>query len=1098
LYLQTTGANPTNVTQAVSAGTANQQWAILASSAPAFPIGLSAVAVTSTQVSLTWNAVAGATSYNVRRSTTSGGPYATIATGVTTTNYTDNVATAMKYYYVVSAVVSGVESLNSAEAALRFPKLTGTIIGTLGSYNSSGNTITNVFDNNLNTFFDGPTGNGCWVGLDFGVGASNLITQINYCPRSGFESRMVGGIFQGANQSNFSDAVTLFTVTAQPPAGAFTSVNITNTAAFRYVRYLSPNNGWGNVAELEFYGYPFSIPVPVPSGLIAQALSASQINLTWNALTNATSYNVKRSPASGGPYTTFATGVTTTNYTDTVTVGMKYYYVVSAICSGQETPNSVEATLNLPYPWLTQDVGAVGIPGGASYSSGVFTATGSGDDIWNAADAFRFIYVTNSGDCTIVARVISVQNIDAWSKAGVMIRASLASNAPNAMVAVTPGNGVTFQYRLTTNGTCSFANTTGLSAPYWVKLVRSGNTFAGYRSTDGTNWTQQGTTTTIVMGTTVNVGLALTSHNNTSLFAATFDNVTAPGWSSPMPPPAPTGLVAVPWTAQATLNWAASGTATSYNVKRATTNGGPYAIVANVTTTNSTDTGLINGTNYFYVVSALNPAGESTNSAQVNATPQLPVPPAPAGLVAAAVFSGQINLTWSVVTNAATYNVKRSTTNGGPYAVVASGVTGTNYNDTGLAAVTTFYYVVSAVNTGGESTNSAQVSATTPMAPPAAPAGLTATAVSTLQINLSWTASAGAESYNVKRSTTNGGPYTVIATGLTTTNYPNSGLDGGTVYYYVVSAVNSGGESTNSAQAAAATFSPTLGSLVHRYSFGETSGSTVADSVGGPVWTGTLPNGGTLSGGQLALTSGSQQYANLPSGVVSSLSNITVMVWLNLASVTYWSRLFDFGNDTTTYMYLTPWNGFDHTTRFTISTSGAGGEQKINCSQGVSPGAWHQLAVTLNAGVGVLYMDGLAVGTNSGMTLKPSSLGNTTRNYLGKSQSTSDPYLNGSLDEFRIYNVALSSAEIAATAALGPDQLLSTNPPTMSLALTETNLVITWPVACAGYTVQARTNLVSDSWVNVPSPAPQIVGAQWQVTLPGPGDNSAAFYRLAK
>jgi hypothetical protein len=132
------------------------------------------------------------------------------------------------------------------------------------------------------------------------------------------------------------------------------------------------------------------------------------------------------------------------------------------------------------------------------------------------------------------------------------------------------------------------------------------------------------------------------------------------------------------------------------------------------------------------------------------------------------------------------------------------------------------------------------------------------------------------------------------------------------------------------------------------------------------------------------------------------------------------------------------------------------------------------------------------------MTLKPSSLGNTTRNYLGKSQSTSDPYLNGSLDEFRIYNVALSSAEIAATAALGPDQLLSTNPPTMSLALTETNLVITWPVACAGYTVQARTNLVSDSWVNVPSPAPQIVGAQWQVTLPGPGDNSAAFYRLAK
>ena len=66
---------------------------------------------------------------------------------------------------------------------------------------------------------------------------------------------MVGGIFQGANQADFSDAVTLYTVTTQPATGAFTSASITNTAAFRYVRYLSPNGGWGNVAELEFYGY---------------------------------------------------------------------------------------------------------------------------------------------------------------------------------------------------------------------------------------------------------------------------------------------------------------------------------------------------------------------------------------------------------------------------------------------------------------------------------------------------------------------------------------------------------------------------------------------------------------------------------------------------------------------------------------------------------------------------------------------------------------------------------------------------------------------------------------------------------------------------
>ena len=100
--------------------------------------------------------------------------------------------------------------------------------------------------------------------------------------------------------------------------------------------------------------------------------------------------------------------------------------------------------------------------------------------------------MTATGDCTIIARVASVQNVNPWSKAGVMIRASLDANAANAFIAVTPGNGVTWQYRSSTGGGTTWNNTSGLSAPYWVKLVRSGNIFTGYRSSDGTNWTQQG------------------------------------------------------------------------------------------------------------------------------------------------------------------------------------------------------------------------------------------------------------------------------------------------------------------------------------------------------------------------------------------------------------------------------------------------------------------------------------------------------------------------------------------------------------------------------------------------------------------------------
>ncbi len=253
---------------------------------PPAPAGLAATAASANEINLAWSASAGATAYNINRSTHSGGPYTNISTGVATTNFTDTVASVGSgYYYVVSAVIGGSETPNSAEAAVRFPKLPGGIIGTAGSYNNSGNTIAKVFDNDLNTFFDGPnnsSGNGCWAGLDFGVGVSNAITQIKYCPRAGFESRMVGGVFQGANLTNFAGAVTLYGVGTQPFANVFTIANISNTTAFRFVRYLSPNGGWGNVAEVEFYGYPRSPSTAVPPSPAMQVLNGNQIVLTWN------------------------------------------------------------------------------------------------------------------------------------------------------------------------------------------------------------------------------------------------------------------------------------------------------------------------------------------------------------------------------------------------------------------------------------------------------------------------------------------------------------------------------------------------------------------------------------------------------------------------------------------------------------------------------------------------------------------------------------------------------------------------------------------------------------------------------------------------
>ena len=180
------------------------------------------------------------------------------------------------------------------------------------------------------------------------------------------------------------------------------------------------------------------------------------------------------------------------------------------------------------------------------------------------------------------------------------------------------------------------------------------------------------------------------------------------------------------------------------------------------------------------------------------------VPPAPTGLTATPVSSSQINLSWTASSGATSYNVKRATVNGGPYTTIATGVTSTGYSDTGLSSNTTYYYVVSAVNAAGESPNSAQASATTSAASiPPAPTGLVAAPSGKKKINLTWNASTGAISYKAKRAAVSGGPYTTIATGITSTSYLDSGLTSGTTYYYVVSAVNGAGESPNSGQASA-------------------------------------------------------------------------------------------------------------------------------------------------------------------------------------------------------------------------------------------------------------------------------------------------------
>jgi regulation of enolase protein 1 (concanavalin A-like superfamily) len=187
----------------------------------------------------------------------------------------------------------------------------------------------------------------------------------------------------------------------------------------------------------------------------------------------------------------------------------------------------------LPGGMTGRDIGAVGAAGSSSYSNGVFTVSGSGADIWGTADEFHFASQTMSTQFEIVARVDSVQNVNAWTKAGLMVRTGLDPGAPQASIFVTPGKGIAFQRRTTQGGTTVHTAGAALTAPVWLKLAGyNGNIWAYYKKNLTDRWTFLGQEV-IANYTRPEVGFAVTSHADGTLATAKFSQVrlwTLPDW----------------------------------------------------------------------------------------------------------------------------------------------------------------------------------------------------------------------------------------------------------------------------------------------------------------------------------------------------------------------------------------------------------------------------------------------------------------------------------------------------------------------------------------------------------------------------------------
>ncbi|SFG25652.1 Alginate lyase [Duganella sp. CF458] len=298
-----------------------------------------------------------------------------------------------------------------------------------------------------------------------------------------------------------------------------------------------------------------------------------------------------------------------------------------------------------------------------------------------------------------------------------------------------------------------------------------------------------------------------------------------------------------------------------------------------------------------------------------------------------------------------------------------------------------------------------------PLAASVAPSGLTARLVGG-KVELSWWGTATATSYTVLRSTVAGGPYSTVASGISgLLTYTDSGMAPNT-YYYAVTAQTAAGNSSVSAEARVVT-----GTAPHTVlQFSETQGTTASDTSGNARHASLLNGAQWTAGkqGNAVLLDGVDDYVALPAKLMDGVADFTIAVRVFWDGGRNWARIFDFGSGTTHYMFLTP-QAAGAGLRFSISLANGWGDQSLS-SAPLPSGQWVHVAVTLSGSTGTLYVNGSAVATNSQMTHAPFRMRSTTQNWIGRSQYSADPYFNGKIDDFRIYNGALSAAEVAALA----------------------------------------------------------------------------------
>ncbi len=489
-----------------------------------------------------------------------------------------------------------------------------------------------------------------------------------------------------------------------------------------------------------------------PTGLAA-TVGNGTVNLTWNASGGATSYTVKRGLASGGPFAAIATlGTSATSYPDSgLTNGTTYYYVVTGANSAGTSPNSavLSATPLVP-PTFTS------------------SATASPNPVTQGVSTTVHASVKDTAN-TLTNGVVQIMVLD-----------------PNGATALTQNfTGQNF--------------TSGQSLPYQVSLVPSlAGSYTveiGVFSSTYQTWNWNASAVTITVNSNLTFRSSATPSPATFAPGATTNiavSVTDTGTSALSNSIVELQVFDASGNAAMTTYWTGQNFTAGQTLQFAYTWNSPATLA---TGTYSVDIGVFDSTwshNYYWNGSA----GSITIS-------NLQAPLAPAGLTAKA-GSGKVSLSWSASQGAASYNVYRGTAAGGESSTpLATNITATSYLDSAVTNGTKYFYEIAAVNMGGTSALSTEVSAKPQASVPAAPTGLTATP-GNARVKLTWTPSAAATAYRVYRGTAAGQESpTPIAVGITKATFTNSALTNGEKFFYKVAAMDADGESALSNEASA-------------------------------------------------------------------------------------------------------------------------------------------------------------------------------------------------------------------------------------------------------------------------------------------------------